>query len=248
MAIPAPPEKKSKKNWRPSTSRAYPLNMKHHNSTQTYIAPSLPVRLVAPQTNPPPLVLPCRETEGDTGARIVRIYDPVTSDLSTRVIEELLSLDSHESGEPIHMFLYSPGGCVVSGLAIIDAMIDDGHDAGMMDRCGDTDLAIKPFEESRLVEERPLRHLYHGRAAGLLVPGSVRDAHAALGELRQQPKPIHENSPAAIGLLFGGHVKDTPGELRRLLKYQLLGVDRQGGGEHNNRNWARDSLKPCETC
>jgi len=122
MAIPAPPEKKSKKNWRPSTSRAYPLNMKHHNSTQTCIAPSLPVRLVAPQTNPPPIVLPCRETEGDTGARIVRIYDPVTSDLSTRVIEELLSLDSHESGEPIHMFLYSPGGCVVSGLAIIDAM------------------------------------------------------------------------------------------------------------------------------
>jgi ATP-dependent Clp protease protease subunit len=100
--------------------------MKLHNTTQTYTQPlialDLPVSLASPQTSPPPIVLPSRETDGDTGARIVRIYDPVGADLSTRVVEELLSLDAHAPGEPIHMFLYSPGGCVVSGLAIIDAI------------------------------------------------------------------------------------------------------------------------------
>jgi ATP-dependent Clp protease protease subunit len=39
-----------------------------------------------------------------------------------RVIHELLSYESADPGVPIHMQIYSPGGNVISGLAIIDAM------------------------------------------------------------------------------------------------------------------------------
>jgi ATP-dependent Clp protease protease subunit len=91
------------------------LNTSQHNL-------GLPVGFAGQHSKPPLILLPYRETEGDTGARIVRIYESITTEASTRVIEELLSLEAQEHSEPIHMFLYSQGGCVVSGLAIIDTM------------------------------------------------------------------------------------------------------------------------------
>lgn len=39
-----------------------------------------------------------------------------------RVATELLQYEAADPGIPIHMQLFSPGGCVVSGLAIIDTM------------------------------------------------------------------------------------------------------------------------------
>ena len=62
------------------------------------------------------------EPEGDTGSRIINICEPITAPLSNKVILQLLQYEAQQPGEPIHMFLYSPGGCVSSGLAIIDVM------------------------------------------------------------------------------------------------------------------------------
>ena len=66
--------------------------------------------------------LPEQEQEGDKGSRIINICEPITATLSNKVILQILQYESEHSGEPIHMFIYSPGGCVPSGLAIIDVM------------------------------------------------------------------------------------------------------------------------------
>ena len=62
------------------------------------------------------------ESGGDTGERLILICEPITPLLAMRVTTELLRYESAEPGTPIHMQLFSPGGCVVSGLAIIDTM------------------------------------------------------------------------------------------------------------------------------
>jgi ATP-dependent Clp protease, protease subunit len=62
------------------------------------------------------------ESGGDTGERLILICEPITPLLAMRVTTELLRYESAEPGIPIHMQLFSPGGCVVSGLAIIDTM------------------------------------------------------------------------------------------------------------------------------
>ena len=61
-------------------------------------------------------------SEGDNGSRIICLCENVTSASAMRVINELLSYESADPGVPVHMQIYSPGGCVISGLAIIDAM------------------------------------------------------------------------------------------------------------------------------
>ncbi len=58
----------------------------------------------------------------DTGERVIHLFEPVTPALANRVIIELLQYEAAGSALPVHMFLYSPGGCVVSGLAIVDTM------------------------------------------------------------------------------------------------------------------------------
>jgi len=60
--------------------------------------------------------------EGDPGDRVIHLCEPVGPDTATRVITQLLQHESDQAGVPIHMFIYSPGGCVISGLAIIDTM------------------------------------------------------------------------------------------------------------------------------
>jgi len=58
----------------------------------------------------------------DMGARIISLCEPVGPETAIRIIRELLSYEAEDPATPIHMQIFSPGGCVVSGLAIIDAM------------------------------------------------------------------------------------------------------------------------------
>lgn len=60
--------------------------------------------------------------DGDAGERTIDIQEPLTPAAASRVIRELLSYESANPGTPVHVFVFSPGGCVVSGLAIIDVM------------------------------------------------------------------------------------------------------------------------------
>lgn len=61
-------------------------------------------------------------TTGDTGERIIAVFESITPETTLRVVRQLLAFESSAPGQPIHMHIYSPGGCVVSGLAIIDTM------------------------------------------------------------------------------------------------------------------------------
>jgi ATP-dependent Clp protease protease subunit len=58
----------------------------------------------------------------DCGSRTISIYAQIEPQICGKVIEQLLAYESHAAGVPVHMFLFSPGGCVNSGLAIIDTM------------------------------------------------------------------------------------------------------------------------------
>lgn len=62
------------------------------------------------------------EPKGDSGSRMICLCEKVTSGTALRVIHELLGYEAADPGVPIHMQIYSPGGCVISGLAIIDVM------------------------------------------------------------------------------------------------------------------------------
>ena len=60
--------------------------------------------------------------QGDPGERLITICESITPELAMKVSMDLLRYESSSPGVPIHMQLFSPGGCVVSGLAIIDTM------------------------------------------------------------------------------------------------------------------------------
>lgn len=54
--------------------------------------------------------------------RIVVITEPIDDAMMGIVVSQLLYLDAEDSDEPIHMYISSPGGSVMAGLAILDTM------------------------------------------------------------------------------------------------------------------------------
>ena len=54
--------------------------------------------------------------------RIIMISTPVDESLASIVVSELLYLQSEDAKSPIHMYINTPGGSVVDGLAIVDTM------------------------------------------------------------------------------------------------------------------------------
>ncbi len=67
-------------------------------------------------------VLTANEPQGDTGDRIIQICEAITPLLANQAILKLLTYESNSPGRPVHMHIFSPGGCVASGLAIVDVM------------------------------------------------------------------------------------------------------------------------------
>ncbi len=58
----------------------------------------------------------------DSGSRIISLCEPVGPETAIRMLRELLCYEAADPGIPIHLQIFTPGGCVVSGLAIVDAM------------------------------------------------------------------------------------------------------------------------------
>jgi len=54
--------------------------------------------------------------------RIICVMGPVTDDMASVVIAQLLFLQSESAKQPIHLYINSPGGSVTSGLGIYDTM------------------------------------------------------------------------------------------------------------------------------
>lgn len=54
--------------------------------------------------------------------RIICVMGPITDDLSSLVVAQLLFLQSESSKKPVHMYINSPGGSVTAGLGIYDTM------------------------------------------------------------------------------------------------------------------------------
>ncbi|XP_020286082.1 ATP-dependent Clp protease proteolytic subunit, mitochondrial [Pseudomyrmex gracilis] len=54
--------------------------------------------------------------------RIICLMGPITDDVSSAVIAQLLFLQSESSKNPIHLYINSPGGIVTAGLGIYDTM------------------------------------------------------------------------------------------------------------------------------
>lgn len=54
--------------------------------------------------------------------RIVFVGEPITRDSANLVVAQLLYLESTSPGEPISMYINSPGGEVYAGLGILDTM------------------------------------------------------------------------------------------------------------------------------
>jgi ATP-dependent Clp protease protease subunit len=54
--------------------------------------------------------------------RIVFLGTPVTDDVASIIIAQLLFLDADNPGRDIHLYINSPGGSVTAGMAIYDTM------------------------------------------------------------------------------------------------------------------------------
>jgi ATP-dependent Clp protease, protease subunit len=54
--------------------------------------------------------------------RIIVITEAVDDHMMGVIVSQLLYLDAEDPGEPIHMYISSPGGSVMAGLAILDTM------------------------------------------------------------------------------------------------------------------------------
>ena len=54
--------------------------------------------------------------------RIVFLGSEIDDELANQIIGVMLYLDSEDSSKPIYLYINSPGGSVISGLAIYDAM------------------------------------------------------------------------------------------------------------------------------
>ncbi len=56
------------------------------------------------------------------GDRVLMITEPVDDHMMGVIVSQLLYLEAEDSEEPIHMYISSPGGSVMAGLAILDTM------------------------------------------------------------------------------------------------------------------------------
>jgi len=56
------------------------------------------------------------------GDRLVMVTEPVDDHMMGILVSQLLYLEAEDSEEPIHMYISSPGGSVMAGLAILDTM------------------------------------------------------------------------------------------------------------------------------
>ncbi|MBU1659540.1 ATP-dependent Clp protease proteolytic subunit [bacterium] len=54
--------------------------------------------------------------------RVIMITEPVDDYMMGIIVAQLLYLEAEDSQEPIHMYISSPGGSVMAGLAILDTM------------------------------------------------------------------------------------------------------------------------------
>jgi ATP-dependent Clp protease protease subunit len=76
-----------------------------------------------PQFDPDQLfVRPDPHPDHDEGHRTIWINEQISQVTTQKLVDTLLRFDSAEAGVPIHLYIYSGGGCVVSGLAIISTM------------------------------------------------------------------------------------------------------------------------------
>jgi len=56
------------------------------------------------------------------GDRVIMITEPIDDHMMGIIVSQLLYLEAEDSSEPIHMYISSPGGSVMAGLAILDTM------------------------------------------------------------------------------------------------------------------------------
>lgn len=54
--------------------------------------------------------------------RVIIITEQIDDHMMGVIVSQLLYLEAEDSGEPIHIYISSPGGSVMAGLAILDTM------------------------------------------------------------------------------------------------------------------------------
>ncbi len=76
-----------------------------------------------PQFDPDQLfVRPDPSPDHDNGHRTIWLNEPIGPATTQKLVDTLLRFESAAPGVPIHLYIYSGGGCIVSGLAIINTM------------------------------------------------------------------------------------------------------------------------------
>lgn len=76
-----------------------------------------------PQFDPDQLLVrPEQSADHDTGHRTIWLNEQIVPGTTQKLVDTLLRFESAAPGVPIHLYIYSGGGCIGSGLAIINTM------------------------------------------------------------------------------------------------------------------------------
>ncbi|KAH9385024.1 hypothetical protein HPB48_027060 [Haemaphysalis longicornis] len=101
--------------------------------------------------------------------RIVCVMGPITDEMSSLVVAQLLFLQSESNKKPVHMYINSPGGSVTAGLGIYDTMqyimppistwcIGQACSAASLLLCAGTPGMRQSLPNSRIMVHQPSGH------------------------------------------------------------------------------------------
>uniref|UniRef100_A0A224YI53 ATP-dependent Clp protease proteolytic subunit n=1 Tax=Rhipicephalus zambeziensis TaxID=60191 RepID=A0A224YI53_9ACAR len=101
--------------------------------------------------------------------RIVCVMGPISDEMSSLVVAQLLFLQSESNKKPVHMYINSPGGSVTAGLGIYDTMqyimppiatwcIGQACSAASLLLCAGTPGMRQSLPNSRIMVHQPSGH------------------------------------------------------------------------------------------
>lgn len=96
----------------------FPANANETSSVQVTNGPAP----MPPEKPPASMPAPAQVAPVIAPDRIVRLREPIDTDVAHRIRDQLLQLDAKAPGTPIEMRINSPGGDVSAGLMIYDTM------------------------------------------------------------------------------------------------------------------------------
>lgn len=139
--------------------------------------------------------------------RVLFLFDEVDEVSAHRIIQQMLYLDS-VNNEPITLYLNTPGGCVVSGMAIMDVMqnIDSPVHTVALGYCCSMGFAILTRGDKRFASPSANIMAHQGSAGAV---GNIQDMRVTMDWLDNLNEKMLDKIAEAIDIPRDEFVEKT---------------------------------------